>query len=325
MDVNGAIVAQFTQALRQLTSAKKLCVAYSGGLDSRVLLQLVVEAFSDDLTYQLSALHVHHGISPHADAWAKHCEGVCARLQVPLKVLWVDGTEREGRSPEEVAREARFKAFEAFIEPEQCLLLAHHEADQAETILLRLFRGSGPLGLGGIPEHALLGQGMLARPLLQFTKASLLDYARDKDLEWIEDDSNQNTRFDRNFLRHEIMPAIAARWPRVLRSIGRAGALCFETATAVQVFAHHDLALVQLAPEKLSVSRLLALDVVRRRGVLRCWLQNLNLNFPSFDHMERIDREILRAKSGAKPRLKISDYEVFRQKDTLCVEKLEVS
>lgn len=316
------LIERVAREIRALTDSKQLCVAYSGGLDSHVLLDSVVEAFSSDPSYQLSALHVHHGISEHADQWAQHCEQVCARLQIPLNVLWVDGRELNGRSPEEVAREARFQAFEEFLDDQQCLLLAHHEDDQAETILLRLFRGSGPLGLGGITEKAVIGKGELIRPLLQVCKQELLDYAVEKNLTWIEDDSNANTRFDRNYLRQEVMPMLMARWPRVVRSIGRTGSLCLETATAVQVFAEQDLAMVELNNESLSVSKLLALDVVRRRGALRRWLQRLGLAFPSLDHMERIDREVLSAKPGAKPRLKISHYELQRHRDSLQVVKL---
>ncbi len=312
------MLEKFKKTLQSLTDRKHLWVAYSGGIDSHVLLDLTVQSFKSFPEYQIGALHVHHGISDFADQWVRHCEGVCANLQVPLNVLWVNAKETEGESPEEVARNLRYAAFENFLEATDCLLMAHHEADQAETILLRLFRGTGPLGLGGIREHAVLGKSEFIRPLLNVTKEDIIEYADIRGLNWIEDDSNTNKRFDRNFLRQEIMPIIRARWPRVLRSVNRAGALCLETATAVQVLALQDLATVQGKEEgDLSVSRLLQLDPVRRKGVLRCWLQSLGVSLPSRDHMERIDREVLRAKAGSKPRLKISSYEVLRKKDEL--------
>jgi len=311
------------QKIKKLTDAKKLCVGFSGGVDSHVLLDLTVQAFSKLPEYEVSALHVHHGISDLADEWARHCEAICSEYQVPLTVLWVDGNVTGGRSPEEVAREARFSAFENFLEAQQCLLLAHHEADQAETILLRLFRGTGPLGLGGIPEKAPLGKSELIRPLLNIPKEEIIQYARLQNLKWVEDDSNTNTRFDRNFLRTEIMPILEARWPRVVRSMNRAGALCFETATAVQVLALGDLEKVKgSVAGNLSVAKLLQLDTVRRRGVLRCWLQQFGFALPSRDHMERIDREILLAKSGSRPQLKIGSYEIRRQRDELSVNTL---
>jgi tRNA(Ile)-lysidine synthase len=314
------VLDQVVKTVQTLTDAKHLWVGYSGGLDSHVLLDLIVRAFADNPEYQVGAVHVHHGISEFADDWAQHCEQICKALQIPLTVLWVDGRVVDGRSPEEVAREARFEALEKFLQRDECLLLAHHEADQAETILLRLFRGSGPLGLSGMPNKANLGESQLIRPLLTIPKEVLLHYAEERQLKWIEDDSNSNTRFDRNFLRQEILPKLLARWPRVIRSVSRAGALCLETATAVQILANHDLESVKgNQTDTLSVKRLLQLETIRRRGVVRCWLQTQGCHFPSRDHMERIDREVLQAKPGAKPKLKISDYEVRRVRDELSV------
>jgi len=317
------VLEKIAKTIQSLTEAKRLWIGYSGGLDSHVLLELTVRAFKKFPDYQIGAVHVHHGISEFADAWVKHCEQVCADLQVPLTVLWVDGRATDGRSPEEVAREARFDALEKFLQKDECLLLAHHEADQTETILLRLFRGCGPLGLSGMPDKATLGESQFIRPLLTVPKEEILQYAEEQKLTWVEDDSNANTRFDRNFLRHEILPKLSARWPRVVRSISRAGALCLETATAVQVLANQDLNAIKGQNEhSLSVSRLLQLDPVRRRGVMRCWLQAQGCSFPSRDHMERIDREVLQAQPGAKPKLKISDYEICRIRDELTVTHL---
>ena len=321
MDGNGDPIltpVKTAAVIQSLTSAKTLWVGYSGGVDSHVLLDLVVRAFANSPEYQINALHVHHGISPQADFWVKHCEQICASFKVPLTVLWVDGKVVDGRSPEEVARAARFSAFERVLKEKECLLLAHHEADQAETILLRLFRGTGPAGLGGIPEKNVLGDSELIRPLLKFSKESILNYAKARNLDWIEDESNASLRFDRNFLRAEIMPLLADRWPSVVRSIIRAGALCLETAAAVQVLAKEDIRTVQgKSAQSLSVSALLALEPQRRREVIRFWLQTLGFLPPSRDHMERIDREVLKAGPGRRPKLKISRYEIRRQKDEL--------
>ncbi len=328
MDGNGdptLTLETFKTEIQTLTSAKRLWVAYSGGLDSHVLLDLSVRAFAEQLDYPVSALHIHHGIHPNADHWAQHCERICENFAIPLTVLWVDGNVVDGRSPEEVAREARFAAFENFLGKDDCLLLAHHEEDQAETILLRLFRGSGPLGLSGIPKKSRVGESELIRPLLAVSQETIKQYAKVRHLKWIEDDSNHNTRFDRNYLRHEIMPLLQRRWPRVVRSINRAGTLCFETASAVQVLAMQDLETVRGEDAHcLSVSRLLLLEPVRRRGVLRFWLQDLGFTLPSRDHIERIDREMLKAKPGSRPRLKISSYEIRRTRDLLSVVSLSI-
>jgi tRNA(Ile)-lysidine synthase len=311
---------QVFETICSLSSCKKLWVAYSGGLDSHVLLDLVHKAFQSHSEYKISAIHIHHGLSPNADQWVEHCEKVCSNLQIPLTVLWVDATVTDGSSPEEVAREARLQSFEDKIMEDECILFAHHEEDQAETILLRLFRGAGPLGLAGMPEKGKIGKGEFIRPLLGIAKETILNYAECQPLQWVEDESNFDSRFDRNFLRHEILPHLKARWPRVLRSVGRSGDLCLETATAVQVLAMQDIQSVQNeGTTELSVSRLLQLDPIRRKGVIRYWLQSLHFPLPSRDHMERIDREVLLAKAGSHPQLKISNYEIRREKDKLLV------
>lgn len=319
---------QIIKNIRFLTCAKKYWIGFSGGMDSHVLLDLLVQAFRSnkegEAPIEIGAIHVHHGLSPKADAWVLHCEQVCAALQVPLVVLWVDATPVEGESPEEVARIVRLKAWEHFLQKGEALLLAHHQNDQAETILLRLFRGAGPLGLGGMLPKSNLGPHEVIRPLLEYSQMDLMAYAKTRGLEWIEDESNTDRRFDRNFLRHEILPNLMARWPRVVRSVSRAGALCLETVTAVQVLAYEDFLRVQGRSESaLSVKALLELDPVRRKGAIRYWLQHLGFLLPSRDHLERIVREILNAKAGATPRLKMGNYEIRRLKDELLAKKCE--
>jgi tRNA(Ile)-lysidine synthase len=313
----------FIKILNQLTSSKRFWVGFSGGLDSHVLLDLAVLALKNKSEYHLGAIHVHHGISSNADRWVDHCEAICAAYQVPLTVKWVNAEVTEGESPEEVAREARFQAFAEFLKEDECLLLAHHAEDQAETILLRLFRGAGPLGLSGMSETTSISGINIVRPLLSVPKSQLETYAVTRQLQWIEDEANQNLRFDRNFLRHEILPKLKARWPRVVRSVSRSGALCLETSTAVQVLAAQDYqTILGSKPSRLSVSKLLTLDPTRRKSVIRYWLQLQEKALPSRDHMERIDREVLQAKPGAKPQLKIDNYIIKRKRGELIVEEL---
>lgn len=274
---------------------------------------------------QVSALHIHHGLSPKADDWAKHCEHICSEVKIPLTVLWVDAAVYEGRSPEEVAREARFKAFEQYLKPTECLLLAHHAEDQAETILLRLFRGAGPTGLSGMTERSRIGAADVLRPFLSVSKQDILEYAKQHQLSWIEDESNHNPRFDRNFLRNEIVPKLTARWPRVIRSVNRAGSLCLETATAVQVLAKEDYGTVLGTLENsLSVPGLLNLDTARRRGVIRYWFLQQGSLPPSREHMERIDAEVLGAKPDKHPKLKLGEYEIRRKQKNLMLIRLSV-
>jgi len=299
-------------------------VAYSGGVDSHVLLDIMAQAVTLNPELQVSAIHIHHGLNVKADSWAKHCENVCHELQVPIKVIKVNAAVYDGRSPEEVAREARFLAFEQHLEVSQCLLLAHHAEDQAETILLRLFRGAGPNGLSGMSIQSMLGKNKILRPLLTTSKQSIVEYAKQRQLHWIEDDSNQDLRFDRNFLRQDIIPKLMQRWPGMLRSVNRTGALCLETRSLVETLAKQDFDKVQgKTKDALSVTALLSLDSRRRRGVIRYWLRLLNCLPPSRDHMARIEREVLEAKPDRHPKLKLGDYEIRRCKKELVVAKLE--
>lgn len=311
--------------LQSLTNSKHFWIGYSGGLDSHVLLDLTAKIRIKHAEYQISAIHVHHGLSQYANEWALHCEAVCRSLQIPIIVQRVNAAVTLGRSPEEVAREARFKAFASHLGQQDCILLAHHADDQTETILLRLFRGAGPTGLSGISSHSKFGvhENEIARPLLSVSKEILLEYGKINNLQWLEDESNENLRFDRNFLRHEILPRLKTRWPKVVRSINRSAALCFEAANAGLELAASDWINVQgLAEGSLSVSQLLALGSTRRRGVIRYWLQKQNFALPSHEHLLRIEHEILRAKPDAHPQLKIGNYKLKRRKNDLIVQGL---
>jgi len=188
-------------------------VAYSGGLDSAVLLHLAAQTQSCRMDLAIRALHIHHGLHADADAWTAHCQSNCLSLGIPLTVLRVDAGKRPGQSPEEVARHARYRAIESLIGPGDTVLLAQHRDDQAETLLLQLLRGAGLDGLAAMPVRSRLGAGHLLRPLLDCSRAQLAYYANEHGLAWVEDPSNQELIFDRNFLRREVMPLLRSRWP----------------------------------------------------------------------------------------------------------------
>ncbi|MGI9321112.1 MAG: tRNA lysidine(34) synthetase TilS, partial [Thiogranum sp.] len=198
--------------LKKLPRAREYWVAFSGGVDSHVLLHLLAEA-RRQLPGSLAAVHVNHQIQQQSGDWEIHCRSVCEELRVPFHLLRVQGKARAGESPEAAARTARYRALADWLPTDAVLTTAQHRDDQAETLLLQLFRGSGPRGLAAMPENSALGRGRLLRPFLETSRQAIVSYARAHRLRWIEDPSNTDTRYDRNLLRQRIMPELQQQWP----------------------------------------------------------------------------------------------------------------
>lgn len=217
----------------QFPHQRNLVVGYSGGLDSAALLDACVqtrELWADWFPGGLRALHVHHGLSSNADDWLAHCEGTCQQYQVSLTTARVQlaapvggaTAAAGGGNIEERARDARYQAFKDHLQATDVLLLAHHQDDQAETVLLRLLRGAGERGLAGMPVTRMLtGQVPLHRPWLSIARAQLETYAANRQLQWVDDESNLDDRYDRNFLRQRLLPQVEQRWPGWRQTITR--------------------------------------------------------------------------------------------------------
>lgn len=210
---------------RQLLTSRQILVAFSGGLDSTVLLHQLVQWRTENPGVALRAIHVHHGLSANADAWVTHCENVCQQWQVPLVVERVQ-LAQEGLGIEAQARQARYQAFARTLLPGEVLVTAQHLDDQCETFLLALKRGSGPAGLSAMAEVSEFAGTRLIRPLLARTRGELVQWARQYDLRWIEDESNQDDSYDRNFLRLRVVPLLQQRWPHFAEATARSAALC---------------------------------------------------------------------------------------------------
>jgi tRNA(Ile)-lysidine synthase len=207
----------FADWLKQLEAAPQILVGFSGGLDSTVLLHLLCELLPPE---RITAVHIHHGLSDNADDWQQHAKALCHSLGVSLVTESVV-VNQTGAGLESAARDARYKVFEECLVEDGLLLLGHHADDQVETVLFRLLRGSGARGLSGIPQYRAVGSGHLIRPLLSWPKSSLHAYAKSQQLAWIEDESNQLEQFDRNYLRHSVIPVLAQRWPDYVQGIMR--------------------------------------------------------------------------------------------------------
>lgn len=213
-----AAVERFLRALPELRGARIL-VGFSGGLDSTVLLH-VLHSLAPRFDLRLAALHVHHGLSPNADDWLRHCRRSCRALGIPLRVRRVRVARRGGRGLEAAARAARQTAFQSA--RADALALAHQLDDQAETVLLQLLRGAGGRGASAMPAFGRLGEKRLLRPLLDVPREAIAAYAKAHGLTWIEDESNASEALTRNYLRHRVGPVLAARFPRWRESLARA-------------------------------------------------------------------------------------------------------
>ncbi|WP_232821094.1 tRNA lysidine(34) synthetase TilS, partial [Dyella sp. C11] len=214
-------------------SQGELCVAYSGGPDSTALLHALSQ-LPAARARGLRALHVDHGLHADSHAWASHCRQLAHEWGVMCLVMRVDVDHARGYGLEAAAREARYRVFAAALKHDEHLLLAHHRNDQVETVLLKLLRGAGPEGLGGMRAMRRLGQGMLWRPLLETPRDVLRDYVAQHELPCIDDPSNNDARLSRNFLRHEILPRLSQHWPQAEDSIVHSARLHRSAADALE-------------------------------------------------------------------------------------------
>jgi tRNA(Ile)-lysidine synthase len=277
-----------------------VCVAFSGGLDSSVLLHLFSRLPRERIA-RLRALHIHHGLSPNADAWAQSCARFCDARGAPLQVERVQ-VQREGEGLEAAARRARYAVFERC--GDDAVALAHHRDDQVETVMLQLFRGTGLKGAAGMPEWRSLGATHLFRPLLGIARAELLEFARHEKLEWIEDESNARTGFDRNYLRHEIAPLLDARFPAWRASVARfarhAAVLDAETRDGV-AFPHGGNATPSL--------------------VLRSWLCQHGLPMPSEAKLHEMVKQLQGAAEDAQVRIEHAGVVLRRYRGEIHIER----
>jgi len=261
-----------------LAPGARLRVAYSGGLDSHVLLHAA--ALLRERGWEVSAIHVDHGLRRESADWAAHCRAVCRALHVELLVerVQVDGIRKRG--VEDAARRARYGALARLLEPEDVLLTAHHRDDQAETVLLQLLRAAGPHGLAAMPPIARFAQGWLARPLLAFGRAALRAYAEREGLAWIEDTSNREDGIARNFLRSRVLPLLARYWPQAAEQLARAARHHAEAAAILDEVGCADLERVRIEENALSLAALGGLSPPRRANVVRYWIRRRTGQMP---------------------------------------------
>ncbi|MEC7377114.1 MAG: tRNA lysidine(34) synthetase TilS [Pseudomonadota bacterium] len=300
--------------VRALPSSARLWVALSGGLDSTLLLHLVAHCHRS--VADLRAVHVNHQLQPNASETEAFCGNLCARLGVPLTVRPVDPSAVASRGHagglEEAAREARYGVFETLLESGDLLLMAHHADDQAETVLFRLLRGTGVAGLAGMPADRPLGAGRLIRPLLAFDRAELQHWAQAAGLSWIEDPSNTDEGFDRNFLRHRILPELRERWPGLNQRLFHSARACGESETLNRTLAALQWRDLGGESHRIPVSGLLALSVPEQKNLIRWWARECGFPVPSPGDWRQVLNDLLRAGADREPLFQADGFSLRR-------------
>jgi len=269
---------------------------------------------------RLRAVHIDHRLHPSSGAWAAHCRASAGRLRVPLVVLEIDVDRPAGSSPEAAAREARYRALERELGPCEVLLTAQHADDQLETVLLQVLRGSGLPGLAAMPSVAAFGRGRLARPLLGFDRGELEAWARRRRLEWIEDDTNADEGFDRNYLRHRILPLVRARWPAASRAVARTARHAAEAQRLLDLVGRADAERAAVGAA-LCTQRLRPLTPERRRNALRYWIARAGAAPPDTRRLDELAGPVLEARCDACPEVSWGRTIARRQGDLLSLTR----
>ena len=276
------------------------CVALSGGADSSALLVALTHLRRRGLTVR--AVHIDHGLHPQARRWSAHCRRLARELGVALSVRRIRVPRRRGESLEAAARAARYAALAALLRPAEVLLTAHQQDDQLETLLLQLLRGAGVAGLAAMPAVAAFAQGLQVRPLLAVPAEALRAYLRAQRIAWVEDDSNADERFDRNYLRRRVLPALRARWPAAARTVARSARHLAEAQQLLDALGAADLAGAAVGAA-LSARMLRRLPSARRGNALRCWITRAGWPAPPAAQLAEIGGALLDARADTQPQV----------------------
>ena len=292
---------------------KAIWLAYSGGVDSHVLLHLL--AANEQLSSaRLHAIHIDHGLHQHSAQWADHCAQTAKALGVDFRCIKVDVLTSDSEGLEAAARRVRYQAIAEQVSKDDVVLTAQHQDDQAETLLLQLLRGAGPKGLSAMAGLSSLGEAQMLRPLLDITQSAIQAYADQQQLQWIEDPSNVDTQFNRNYLRHEVWPVITQRWPSASKTLSRSAQYCAEADTLLSELAELDIAALMLTPDShsLPVEGLLSLSPARCRNLLRYFIAFHQFSLPSAATLQRIIDEVCLAAEDSMPMIQWQGIEVRR-------------
>lgn len=318
MQLRDDVFAQLKSHARQ----REVWLAYSGGIDSHVLLHLLIEARKHGLIECLSAIHIDHGLNEDSAKWAGACQQHCDTWHVPMILCTIQKLESKGSGLEAAARQARYDCFIKHLPEDAILCLAHHQKDQAETVIMNLMRGSGVYGLSGMPtlrEYAR--QIQLLRPMLDCSKEQVEDYAALYDLNWIDDPSNDNTNFSRNFVRHKVLPVLDDLWPKSVQAIAATAQQMGKAVDLMDDLARQDQLLCQPQPDRVSLTALAGLTPARQENLLRYALKSQDILPPPANQLSELLRQSHTAHAQANPSLTWSRGCIRRYRDQLYLMK----
>lgn len=305
-----------------IEDSRRLVLALSGGLDSRVMLECLSHYQLQNPHLEVRAVHVHHGLSDNADHWMEQCRSWCKEVSVPFFTEFANLDRQSKQSLEAQAREARYALLSQHLNKSDLLLTAQHADDQLETMLLALKRGSGPKGLAAMGAKSAFGEAVLLRPFLSLKREALEAFAKQHNLDWVEDESNQDTQFDRNFLRHQVIPTLSMRWPEIQANALRSAQLCFEQEQLLDELLEQQYQSVLNADDSLNAESLCELSEAIRNRLLRRWFAQHALPMPGRKQLGLIYHEVINASQDANPKLIIGKVSVRRfQRSLFLVEQ----
>ncbi|WP_424407984.1 tRNA lysidine(34) synthetase TilS [Pasteurella sp. PK-2025] len=311
------LLSQFQTQLAQLPATQQhFLIAFSGGLDSTALLHLFAKLREKQPHLQLRAIHIHHGLSQYADDWVTHCQQICQQVNIPFIVEKVKVDRHKGI--EAGAREARYQAIRNHILPHEMLATAHHQQDQTETFFLALKRGSGVAGLSAMQTQSQIDGLSLFRPLLSFTRTALREYVQQAKLHWIEDESNEDSRYDRNFLRNDVLPLLRQRWTHFDNAVQRSAQHCFEQQQLLNELLDAEFSQnFDKTHRTFDVQHFAQASPLKQNALLRLWLTQCGVSMPSKVQLNQLIQDVVFAKPDGIPQFQLGEHYVRRYQHKL--------
>ena len=317
MDKKASILTEnhFLSFLEQFQHANKFWIAYSGGMDSSVLLHLFF-LNKEKIEHAIEVIYVNHGLQEEANSWGEFCQQQCEKYGFPFTQLEIEEDCPKGESVEAWARDNRYKLIESLSNENDALFTGHHLDDQIETFFLQAFRGAGTRGLSSMPLISKKKKYIHARPLLNCSRKELEGYAIGQNLIWQNDASNRDSRFDRNYFRHEIAPLIENRWPAYRDTINRLIDNQQESSTLLNELAVTDINNA-LSENAINLDAVKSLSVARQKNLLFVWLQQLGFQTPGSSQMERVISDVINSDPEKSPCVNWAYVEIRRYKNYL--------